>query len=88
MDGVTQAELRGGGGPAADLPVGTVARVVKLVKMQGRPGPGLARQGLPGRGARGQGQYLKARVDPDEDKSTTDDVEAEALAINLKKLAR
>ncbi len=32
--------------------------------------------------------YLKARVEPVEDKTSIDDVEVEALAINLKKLAR
>jgi ATP-dependent Lon protease len=76
---------------AADLyTVGTVARVVKLLKM-GEDNYSLVVQGL----ARfrvldlvQENPYLKARVDPVEDKSVTDDVEVEALAINLKKLAR
>jgi ATP-dependent Lon protease len=77
---------------AADLyTVGTVARVVKLLKM-GEDNYSLVVQGL----ARfkvlelvQETPYLKARVDPVEDKSSPpDDVEVEALAINLKKLAR
>jgi ATP-dependent Lon protease len=76
---------------AADLyTVGTVARVVKLLKM-GEDNYSLVVQGL----ARfkvlelvQENPYLKARVDPVEDKTLTDDVEVEALAINLKKLAR
>src|SRR5512145_493197 len=76
---------------AADLyTVGTVARVVKLLKM-GEENCSLVVQGL----ARfkvlelvQESPYLKARVDPVEDKTSTDDVEVEALAINLKKLAR
>jgi ATP-dependent Lon protease len=76
---------------ASDLyTVGTVARVVKLLKM-GEDNYSLVVQGL----ARfkvlelvQENPYLKARVDPVEDKSTVDDVEVEALAINLKKLAR
>ncbi len=76
---------------AADLyTVGTVARVVKLLKM-GEDNYSLVVQGL----ARfkvlelvQESPYLKARVDPVEDKTLTDDVEVEALAINLKKLAR
>jgi ATP-dependent Lon protease len=77
---------------AADLyTVGTVARVVKLLKM-GEDNYSLVVQGL----ARfkvlelvQESPYLKARVDAIEDKpAVTDDVEIEALAINLKKLAR
>ena len=76
---------------ASDLyAMGTVARIVKLLKM-GEDNYSLVVQGL----ARfkvlelvQENPYLKARVDPVEDKSTTDDVEVEALAINLKKLAR
>src|SRR5512141_1750123 len=77
---------------AADLyTVGTVARVVKLLKM-GEDNYSLVVQGL----ARfkvlelvQENPYLKARVDPIEDKTAdADDVEVEALAINLKKLAR
>ena len=76
---------------AADLyTVGTVARVVKLLKM-GEDNYSLVVQGL----ARfkvlelvQETPYLKARVEPVEDKTSADDVEVEALAINLKKLAR
>src|SRR5512140_3572162 len=76
---------------AADLyTVGTVARIVKLLKM-GEDNYSLVVQGL----ARfrvldlvQEAPYLKARVDPVEDKTAVDDVEVEALAINLKKLAR
>ncbi len=77
---------------AADLyTVGTVARVVKLLKM-GEDNYSLVVQGL----ARfkvvelvQENPYLKARVDAIEDKpAVADDVEVEALAINLKKLAR
>src|SRR5512144_428624 len=76
---------------ASDLyTVGTVARVVKLLKM-GEDNYSLVVQGL----ARfkvlelvQETPYLKARVDPVEDKTSTDEVEVEALAINLKKLAR
>jgi ATP-dependent Lon protease len=77
---------------AGDLyTVGTVARVVKLLKM-GEDNYSLVVQGL----ARfkvlelvQETPYLKARVDPVEDnKPIPDDVEIEALAINLKKLAR
>jgi ATP-dependent Lon protease len=76
---------------AADLyTVGTVARVVKLLKM-GEDNYSLVVQGL----ARfkvlelvQENPYLKARVEPVEDQTSTDDVEVEALAINLKKLAR
>src|ERR671930_350722 len=76
---------------AADLyTVGTVARIVKLLKM-GEDNYSLVVQGL----ARfrvvelvQETPYLKARIDPVEDKTAVDDVEVEALAINLKKLAR
>src|ERR671936_458734 len=76
---------------AADLyTVGTVARIVKLLKM-GEDNYSLVVQGL----ARfrvldlvQESPYLKARIDPVEDKTSVDDVEVEALAINLKKLAR
>ncbi|OFX20467.1 MAG: endopeptidase La [Anaeromyxobacter sp. RBG_16_69_14] len=76
---------------AADLyTVGTVARIVKLLKM-GEDNYSLVVQGL----ARfrvldlvQEAPYLKARIDPVEDKTAVDDVEVEALAINLKKLAR
>ena len=76
---------------AADMyPMGTVARIVKLLKM-GEDNYSLVVQGL----ARfrvldlvQETPYLKARVEPVEDKSATGDVEVEALGINLKKLAR
>ena len=76
---------------AADLyTVGTVARIVKLLKM-GEDNYSLVVQGL----ARvrvldlvQEAPYLKARVEPVEDKTSVDEVEVEALAINLKKLAR
>jgi len=88
---VTQRKAEEEDPGAADLyTVGTVARVVKLLKM-GEDNYSLVVQGL----ARfrvldlvQESPYLKARVDPVEDKSVTDDVEVEALAINLKKLAR
>src|SRR5580698_1373640 len=76
---------------AADLhTMGTVARIVKLLKM-GEDNYSLVVQGL----ARfrvseitQEQPYLKAKVSPVEDQTATDDVEVEALAINLKKLAR
>ncbi len=76
---------------AADLyTVGTVARIVKLLKM-GEDNYSLVVQGL----ARvrildlvQETPYLKARIEAVEDKTAVDDVEVEALAINLKKLAR
>src|SRR5689334_24233418 len=76
---------------AADMySMGTVARIVKLLKM-GEDNYSLVVQGL----ARfrvldlvQEAPYLKARIDPVEDKTAVDDVEVEALAINLKKLAR
>ncbi len=76
---------------AADLhTMGTVARIVKLLKM-GEDNYSLVVQGL----ARFRvvdlvqdAPYLKARVEAVEDQTPTDDVEIEALGINLKKLAR
>jgi len=88
---VTQRKAEEEDPGAADLyTVGTVARVVKLLKM-GEDNYSLVVQGL----ARfkvlelvQEAPYLKARVDPVEDKTDVEDVEVEALAINLKKLAR
>ncbi len=88
---VTQRKAEEEDPGAADLyTVGTVARVVKLLKM-GEDNYSLVVQGL----ARfkvlelvQESPYLKARVDPVEDKTDVEDVEVEALAINLKKLAR
>ena len=89
---VTQRKAEEEDPGAADLyTVGTVARVVKLLKM-GEDNYSLVVQGL----ARfrvldlvQENPYLKARVDPvEEAKAVVDDVEVEALAINLKKLAR
>ena len=76
---------------AADLhQMGTVARIVKLLKM-GEDNYSLVVQGL----ARfrvlellQEQPYLKARVEAIEDRQPVDEVEIEALAINLKKLAR
>src|SRR5918912_1539950 len=76
---------------AADLySMGTVARIVKLLKM-GEDNYSLVVQGL----ARfrvvqlvQEHPYLKARIEPVDDKSAVDEVEIEALAINLQKLAR
>ncbi|MFY2562405.1 endopeptidase La [Corallococcus terminator] len=76
---------------AADLyTMGTVARIVKLLKM-GEDNYSLVVQGL----ARfrvvelvQEAPYLKARVDAVEDKTSAENVEVEALGINLKKLAR
>ena len=76
---------------AADMySMGTVARIVKLLKM-GEDNYSLVVQGL----ARfrvldlvQETPYLKARIEPVEDKTAVDDVEVEALGINLKKLAR
>src|SRR5579864_9334169 len=73
---------------AADLhTVGTVARVVKLLKM-GEDNYSLVVQGL----ARfkvvelvQEQPYLKARVEAIEDKQEPEDVEIQALNINLKK---
>jgi Lon protease-like protein len=70
--------------------IGTVARIVKLMKM-GEDNYSLVVQGL----ARvrvlelvQQSPYLKARVEAVEDKTAAEDVEVEALGISLKKLAR
>jgi Lon protease-like protein len=70
--------------------VGTVARIVKLLKM-GEDNYSLVVQGL----ARfkideitQEQPYLKARVTAIEDGTSAEDVEVEALSINLKKLAR
>ncbi len=76
---------------AADLyTMGTVARIVKLLKM-GEDNYSLVVQGL----ARfrvldlvQEQPYLKARVEAIEDKQEAEDVEIQALNINLKKLAR
>jgi ATP-dependent Lon protease len=76
---------------ASDLyAMGTVARIVKLLKM-GEDNYSLVVQGL----ARfrvldlvQESPYLKARIEPVEDKTAAEDVEVEALGINLKKLAR
>jgi ATP-dependent Lon protease len=88
---VTQKKAEEEDPSAADLhSMGTVARIVKLLKM-GEDNYSLVVQGL----ARfkiseitQEQPYLKARVTPVEDLTATDDVEVEALAINLKKLAR
>ena len=70
--------------------MGTVARIVKLLKM-GEDNYSLVVQGL----ARfrvlelvQESPYLKARVEAVEDKTAAENVEVEALGINLKKLAR
>ena len=70
--------------------MGTVARIVKLLKM-GEDNYSLVVQGL----ARfrvlelvQETPYLKARVEAVEDKTAGENVEVEALGINLKKLAR
>jgi ATP-dependent Lon protease len=70
--------------------MGTVARIVKLLKM-GEDNYSLVVQGL----ARfrvlelvQEAPYLKARIEPVDDKTPADNVEIEALTINLKKLAR
>jgi ATP-dependent Lon protease len=76
---------------AADLyTMGTVARIVKLLKM-GEDNYSLVVQGL----ARfrvidlvQESPYLKARVEAVEDRTAAENVEIEALGINLKKLAR
>jgi ATP-dependent Lon protease len=88
---VTQRKAEEEDPGAQDLySVGTVARVVKLLKM-GEDNYSLVVQGL----ARfkvlelvQESPYLKARVDPVEDRTDVEDVEVEALSINLKKLAR
>ncbi len=71
-------------------PIGTIARIVKLLKM-GEDNYSLVVQGL----ARFRlddliqdEPYLKARVSPVGEEQTSGNVELEALGINLKKLAR
>src|SRR3954467_3034321 len=88
---VTQRKAEEEDPGAADLhQMGTVARIVKLLKM-GEDNYSLVVQGL----ARfrvvelvQEHPYLKARIEPVDDKSIFDEVEIEALGINLKKLAR
>jgi len=70
--------------------MGTVARIVKLLKM-GEDNYSLVVQGLSRFRITELVQetpYLKARIEPVEDQTAPEDVEVEALAINLKKLAR
>ena len=88
---VTQRKAEEEDPGAADLhSMGTVARIVKLLKM-GEDNYSLVVQGL----ARfrvvelvQEHPYLKARIEPVEDKTPSEEVEVEALGINLKKLAR
>jgi len=88
---VTQRRAEEEDPAAADLyAMGTVARIVKLLKM-GEDNYSLVVQGL----ARfkvlelvQEAPYLKARVDAVEDKGGAENMEVEALGINLKKLAR
>ncbi len=88
---VTQRKAEEEDPGAADLySMGTVARIVKLLKM-GEDNYSLVVQGL----ARfrvldlvQESPYLKARIDAVEDKTSSENVEVEALGINLKKLAR
>src|SRR5437870_2755317 len=88
---VTQRKAEEEDPGAEDLhKLGTVARIVKLLKM-GEDNYSLVVQGL----ARfrvvelvQEHPYLKARIEPVDDKSAVDEVEIEALGINLKKLAR
>jgi ATP-dependent Lon protease len=88
---VTQRKAEEEDPGATDLyNMGTVARIVKLLKM-GEDNYSLVVQGL----ARfrvlelvQESPYLKARIEPVEDKTPADNVEIEALTINLKKLAR
>jgi ATP-dependent Lon protease len=88
---VTQRKAEEEDPGATDLyNMGTVARIVKLLKM-GEDNYSLVVQGL----ARfrvlelvQESPYLKARIEPVEDKTPADAVEIEALTINLKKLAR
>jgi ATP-dependent Lon protease len=70
--------------------MGTVAQIVKLLKM-GEDNYSLVVKGL----VRfkvlelvQEAPYLKARIEPIDDNSLVDNVEIEALTINLKKLAR
>src|SRR5271163_2187409 len=84
---VTQRKAEEEDPGASDLhAMGTVARIVKLLKM-GEDNYSLVVQGL----ARfrvtelvQQHPYLKARIEPVEDKTAVDEVEVEALGINLK----
>src|SRR5471032_289846 len=88
---VTQRKAEEEDPGAADLhQMGTVARIVKLLKM-GEDNYSLVVQGL----ARfrvvelvQEHPYLKASIEPVEEKGPLDEVEIEALGINLKKLAR
>src|ERR687883_288660 len=88
---VTQRKAEEEDPGAEDLhKMGTVARIVKLLKM-GEDNYSLVVQGL----ARfrvvelvQEHPYLKARIEPVEDKTPNEEVEVEALGINLKKLAR
>jgi ATP-dependent Lon protease len=88
---VTQRKAEEEDPSATDLyGMGTVARIVKLLKM-GEDNYSLVVQGL----ARfrvlelvQESPYLKARIEPVDDKTPPDAVEVEALTINLKKLAR
>ncbi len=88
---VTQRKAEEEDPGATDLyNMGTVARIVKLLKM-GEDNYSLVVQGL----ARfrvmelvQESPYLKARIEPVDDKTAPDNVEIEALTINLKKLAR
>jgi len=88
---VTQKKAEEEDPKAADLYVtGTVAKIVKLLKM-GEENYSLVVQGL----ARfrlvdlvQEAPYLKARIEPLEDKTSIENLEIEALGINLKKLAR
>jgi ATP-dependent Lon protease len=88
---VTQRKAEEEDPGATDLyGMGTVARIVKLLKM-GEDNYSLVVQGL----ARfrvlelvQESPYLKARIEPVDDKTPADHVEVEALTINLKKLAR
>ncbi len=88
---VTQRKAEEEDPGAADLyAMGTVARIVKLLKM-GEDNYSLVVQGL----ARfrvldlvQESPYLKARVEAVEDRTAAENVEVEALGINLKKLAR
>src|SRR6266849_2893773 len=88
---VTQRKAEEEDPGAADLhSMGTVARIAKLLKM-GEDKYSLLVQGL----ARfrvvelvQEHPYLKARIEPVEDKTPSEEVEVEALGINLKKIAR
>jgi ATP-dependent Lon protease len=76
-------------GPSDLYAVGTVARIVKLVKM-GEDNYSLVVQGLARLRVLKLVQdtpYLKARIEVVEDQTLPEDIEVEALGINLKKLA-